>query len=49
LQKLENEFFVRIIYGNGSIDEFDDFVKEWKSVGGDAITKEVNDWYSARK
>ncbi|GGH89005.1 putative aldouronate transport system substrate-binding protein [Pullulanibacillus pueri] len=42
LTKLENETFLKIITGQASVDSFDSFVKEWKKIGGDTITKEVN-------
>lgn len=47
LSKMESETFLKIIYGKSSIDEFDTFVKNWKSMGGDKITEEVNAWYKA--
>ncbi|SFT20862.1 extracellular solute-binding protein [Paenibacillus sp. BC26] len=43
LQKRELETFTKIIMGD-SIDTFDKFVEEWKKLGGDEITQEVNDW-----
>ncbi|HEY0827532.1 MAG TPA: extracellular solute-binding protein [Bacilli bacterium] len=49
LDKLELETFTKIIYGNADPDEFDKFVTDWKKLGGDQITKEVNDWNSAQK
>lgn len=45
LEKLERETFAQIIYGKVPVDKFDEFVREWKSSGGDQITKEVNEWY----
>lgn len=45
LDKLMQETFTKIIMGS-SVDEFDKFVASWKSLGGDEITQEVNDWYS---
>lgn len=42
LGKLELETFVKIIYGQESIDAFDQFVEDWKKLGGDQITEEVN-------
>ncbi|ANS73257.1 ABC transporter substrate-binding protein [Paenibacillus yonginensis] len=44
LDKLEIETFTKIITGEASLDSFDSFVKSWKSLGGDQITKEVNEW-----
>jgi len=41
LRKLENETFLKIIMGEVPIDEFDHFVSQWKSFGGDQMTKEV--------
>lgn len=43
LEKMENETFLKIIMNQQSVDTFDDFVKQWKSLGGDQITKEVAD------
>jgi putative aldouronate transport system substrate-binding protein len=49
LLKLQNEAFTKIIMGKASIDEFDNYVAQWKQLGGDQITKEVNDWYASHK
>lgn len=49
LKKIELNTFNEIIYGNRDISAFDDFVKQWKSEGGDQITKEVNEWYNSVK
>jgi len=43
LQKMEEEVFTKIIMGQ-SLDTFDKFVADWKKLGGDDITKEVNEW-----
>ncbi|CAM3288416.1 extracellular solute-binding protein [Vagococcus fessus] len=42
LEKIEDETFLKIITGEKSLDEFDKFVKQWKSIGGTDITEEVN-------
>ncbi|MCY9670327.1 extracellular solute-binding protein [Paenibacillus alginolyticus] len=47
LRKMENETFLKIIYGQESPDAFNSFVDKWKSSGGNDITKEVNEWYQA--
>ncbi|WP_054023145.1 extracellular solute-binding protein [Bacillus sp. FJAT-28004] len=47
LQKMELEVFSKIIMGD-PIDNFDKFVTDWKKLGGDAITEEVNAWYAAK-
>ncbi|WP_040950711.1 extracellular solute-binding protein [Gorillibacterium massiliense] len=43
LNKMEEEVFTKIIMGQ-SIDTFDKFVQDWKNLGGEQITKEVNEW-----
>lgn len=43
LGKMFLETFTKIIYGASSIDEFDTFVENWKKLGGDEITAEVNE------
>jgi len=41
LGKMELDVFTKIIMGESSIDAFDEFVTNWKKLGGDEITKEV--------
>jgi len=48
LDKMEEEVFTKIVMGD-SIDSFDKFVTDWKKLGGDQITKEVNDWSAKNK
>ena len=48
LDKLEDETFVKIIMGEEPIDAFDKFVEDWKKLGGDQITTEVNEWYASK-
>lgn len=48
LEKMQNEVFIKIILGQ-PIEEFDKFVADWKKLGGDQITQEVNDWYASNK
>jgi putative aldouronate transport system substrate-binding protein len=48
LQAKEEEVFTEIIMGS-SIEKFDAFVSDWGQLGGDQITKEVNDWYATQK
>ncbi|WP_083659585.1 MULTISPECIES: extracellular solute-binding protein [Paenibacillus] len=47
LTKKRDEIFIKIIMNQVSVDEFDTFVEEWKKLGGDEITKEVNEWYKS--
>lgn len=42
LQALQEETFTKIIAGSESIEAFDSFVEQWKSLGGDKITEEIN-------
>ena len=42
LKKMEEETFAKIIMGKADISEFDKFVANWKSQGGDQILKEIN-------
>lgn len=46
IDKLEIETFTKIIMGD-PIEKFDEFVASAKALGGDAIEKEVNEWYAA--
>ncbi|CAM3419821.1 extracellular solute-binding protein [Marinicrinis lubricantis] len=48
LSDLAATTFTKIIMGD-SIDTFDAFVQDWKSLGGDDITAEVNEWYQSSK
>lgn len=43
LDKLEIDSFIKIITGEMPLDYFDEFVSQWKKLGGDEITTEVND------
>ncbi|MFC0216430.1 extracellular solute-binding protein [Paenibacillus chartarius] len=45
LQKQEKEALLKIVYGKEPLDTFDSFVEQWRRLGGDAVTKEVNEWY----
>ncbi|SDX67062.1 extracellular solute-binding protein [Paenibacillus sp. CF384] len=45
----EREVFTKIIMNQTSIDEFDKFVTEWNKLGGEEMTKEVNDWYAKQQ
>lgn len=49
LEKLELEMMLQIIMGEKPVDEFDNFVKTWKAMGGDEITAEVQEAVDAKK
>jgi len=48
LKKLQDETFVKIILGE-PIEAFDKFVEDWKKLGGEQITRELNEWYATTK
>lgn len=43
LKKLEDEMLVKIISGEEPVSYFDTFVKQWNEMGGEQVTKEVNE------
>ncbi|MBR2328241.1 MAG: hypothetical protein IKA51_06495 [Clostridia bacterium] len=56
MSKYENDLYLyqwtsiaSIIVGEEPIDYFDTFVGEWKNLGGDEVTEEVNNWYEQFK
>ncbi len=49
LDKLELETITRIITGESSIDEWDDYLEQWYALGGQEITDEINEWYAGMK
>ncbi|QNK57290.1 extracellular solute-binding protein [Paenibacillus sp. PAMC21692] len=49
LLKKRDEVYFKIIMNQVPVDAFDDFVQEWKKLGGDEITKEVNEWYATHQ
>jgi putative aldouronate transport system substrate-binding protein len=49
LDTMQTEVYTKIIMGQSPVDSFDQFVKDWYALGGEAITKEVNDWKSSLK
>jgi putative aldouronate transport system substrate-binding protein len=46
LEDLEIQTFTAIITGQQPVDAFDDFVTQWRTLGGDTITDEINQWHS---
>ncbi|MFE6076530.1 extracellular solute-binding protein [Paenibacillus sp. NPDC057886] len=47
LNDLQLEAYLNIILGN-PIEEFDQFVDNWRKLGGDQITTEVNAWLNSK-
>lgn len=48
LKTQEDEFFLQVLTGDVSVDAFDSFVEQWKALGGDTITQEINDMVKAQ-
>jgi putative aldouronate transport system substrate-binding protein len=48
LTTMQKEVLTKIILGD-PIENFDKFVQDWKKLGGDEITAEVNAWYATTK
>ncbi|CAK4836517.1 unnamed protein product [Aphanomyces euteiches] len=42
LRKMEDVMLTKIILGEAGVDAFDQYVADWKKLGGDQITEEVN-------
>lgn len=49
LNKMINETYTKIIYGQAGIEEFDTMVNNWLESGGETITREVNEWFNSVK
>jgi putative aldouronate transport system substrate-binding protein len=49
LKELENNIYLRIVTGQASVDSFDEFVEEWKSLGGTTISREVEEVINQNK
>lgn len=47
-QKVLDEGCIAIITGDKPIDYFEEMVEQFNKAGGDILTKEANEWYSAR-
>lgn len=45
LNKLEEETFIKYIIGEKSLDDFDNFVEQWKKQGGNEVLKETQEAY----
>ena len=48
LDKVEDEMYLKIITGEKPIEYFDEFVAQWKALGGDVITQEVQEEISGK-
>ncbi len=48
LVKLQDEVFLGTIIGERAVSDFDAFIEQWNSQGGDKVTAEVNEWWASR-
>lgn len=46
LRKLQERAYISIITGDKPLDYFDEFVRQWKSGGGEQLEREANEWYA---
>jgi putative aldouronate transport system substrate-binding protein len=47
--KYMDDSFIMFITGADSIDNYDKFLSQWRSDGGDEMIKDVNEWYKTSK
>jgi len=47
LNKMEVEMMTKIIMG-APLTKFDEYIEEWNKLGGEQITKEVNEWLASK-
>ena len=48
METLEEEYFLKVVTGEASLDDWDSFVSEWKSLGGDTITAEMKEYVASK-
>lgn len=48
LNTLRDETWISMIKGEKSVDEWDAYVEEWLSLGGQQLITEANDWYASK-
>ncbi|MDF2652982.1 MAG: transporter substrate-binding protein [Paenibacillus sp.] len=49
LNKLMEDTFIKYITGGDSLDNYDKFLAQWKSEGGDEMIKAANEWIATTK
>ena len=49
LSTMVGDYTVKLIAGAESIDGLADFQSKFMSAGGEAASKEINDWYATTK
>lgn len=48
LKAMIDDYVLKVIAGGEPISGLDAFIQKWKDAGGEAVTKEINDWYANR-
>jgi putative aldouronate transport system substrate-binding protein len=48
LQKVVDEGILSIITGQQPLSAFDTMISQWKQIGGDQVTQEVNEWWASK-
>ncbi|MDR0267247.1 MAG: extracellular solute-binding protein [Paenibacillus sp.] len=48
LNKFQEDTFINFISGTESLDNYDQFLAEWRAQGGADMVKAANDWYANR-
>lgn len=49
LNKLENDYIIKVIAGAESLDGYNKFVEDWKAQGGAELLNELTAWYDQSK
>ncbi|RIX60118.1 extracellular solute-binding protein [Paenibacillus nanensis] len=49
LNKLENDYIIKVFAGAESLDQYDAFVSDWMSQGGSEMMAELTAWYDSAK
>lgn len=45
LNKLTNDYYLKIIAGAESLDKYEEFLAQWDASGGTVVTDDINSWY----
>lgn len=45
LTQMEEDYFIQVLLGEASLDNFDQFITNWRNSGGDEMVQTVNEWY----
>ena len=49
LDSYMDQYFLCVITGERSLDDWDNFVREYTDNGGGAVLHQANQWYDARQ